>query len=108
MNMLLCLSDVLDFSKVKFTPGESIRVRTDQDKEECRITDICLVSDDRIVVADCANQSVKLLEVTTGRVLHQLQLQDTPGAVCQMSGDRVAVTEAGRIQVSLVTLNINT
>ena len=70
---------------------------------------MCLVADDRIVAVDNASQSVKLLEVTTGRVLHQLQLQDEPWGVCRMSGDRVAVTLPGvcRIQVSVFTFIIN-
>jgi len=105
--MLLRLSDVLDFSKV--TRGESIRVRTDQDDESCSITDMCLVADDRIVVVDHANLSVKLLDVTTGQVLHRLQLQDKPLGVCRMSGDRVAITllRPGGIQVSFFTFTIN-
>jgi len=84
-------------------------VRTDQDKEECFIRDMCLVSDDRIVAVDHVNMSVKLLEVTTGRVLHRLQLRDEPFGVCRMSDDRVAVTLPGvcRIQVSVFTFIIN-
>ena len=64
--MLLGLSDVHDLSKVNFTQREIIRVRTHQDEKECIITDMCLVSNDRIVVVDYNNMSVKLLEVTTG------------------------------------------
>ena len=69
---------------------------------------MCLVSDDRIVAVDSANQSVKLLGVTTCHVLHRLQLQDTPWDVCRMSGDRVAVTlpYADMIQVYFVTFII--
>ena len=105
--MPLRLSDVLDVSKV--TRGESIRVRTDQDDKSCWITDMCLVADDRIVAVDRANESVKLLDVTTGQVLHRLQLQNRPRGVCRMSGDRVAVTLplSGRIQVSFFTFTIN-
>ena len=90
--IILILIVGIDFSKAKVSQGMDIVVRTDQDKEKCIISDICLVSDDRIVVVDYNNESVKLLEVTTGRVLHQLQLQDQPYGVCRMSGDRVAVT----------------
>ena len=43
---------------------------------------------------------MKLLDVTTGQILHRLMLQDRPRGVCRMSGDRVAVTLplSGRIQ----------
>jgi len=63
------------------------------------------------VVVDYENMSVKLLEVTTGRVLHKLTLQHQPWGVCRMSGDRVAVTlpDADMLQVSLCTfIVINT
>jgi len=104
-----CPSDVLDFSKVKLTRGESIRVSTDQDKEPCWINGMCLVSDDRIVAVDYNNMSVKLVDVTAGRVLHQLQLKYLPCGVCRMSGDRVAVTlpDAVTIKVSVYTFITN-
>jgi len=80
-------------------------VRTDRDERFCDISDMCLVADDRIVVVDRDNYSVKLLEVTTGHVLHQLQLQDEPWGVCRMAGDRVAVTLplAKTVKVSFFT-----
>jgi len=70
---------------------------------------MCLVSDDRIVVIDFSNSSVKLVDVIAGRVLDQLKLQHQPWGVCRMSGDRVAVTlpDAHGIMVSFVTFNIN-
>ena len=70
---------------------------------------MCLVSDDRIVVADLSNKSVKLLEVTTGHVLHRLQIKGILQGVCLMAGDRVAVTLTGvrRIQVLFFTFMIN-
>jgi len=111
---LFCFHNIIfivdiDFAKAKFSQGKDIVVRTDQDKEECCISDMCLVSDDRIVAVDNANQSVKLVEVTTGRVLHRLQLQSQPWGVCRMSGNRVAVSLviAKIIQVSFFTFIIN-
>jgi len=66
---------------------------------------MCLVSDDRIVAVDYENRSMKLIDVTTGRVLLQLELQYGPLGVCRMSSDMVAVTlpEADRIQVAFLT-----
>jgi len=105
--MLLCLSDTLDFSKVKFLQVKSISVRTDQDHNTCNITDMCLVSDDRMVMADGVNRSIKLVDLTTGRILHRLELEDCPFGVCKMFGDRVAVTLlAGMIKVPLFIMNI--
>jgi len=73
---------------------------------------MCLLSDDRIVAVDNDNKSVKLLDVTTGHVLHRLQLRDEPFGVCQLSGDRVAVTLpdtcTDMIQVYFVTFIIIT
>jgi len=109
MEIIIFIVDkVIDFSKAKVSQGKDIVVRTDQDKKGCYISDMCLLSDDRIVAVDNDNKSVKLLDVTTGRVLHQLQLQDPPCGVCSMSGDRVAVTlpDAYTIQVSFCTFFI--
>jgi len=50
---------------------------------------MCLVSDDRMVVVDYVNIAVKMVDVTTGRVLHQLKLEDQPWGVCKMSVGRV-------------------
>jgi len=106
--IILILIVGIDFSEAKFSQGKDIVVSTDQDKKGCFINDMCLVSDDRIVVVDYENLSVKLLEVTTGQVLRQLQLQNGPWGVCRMSGDRVAVTVpyADMIQVYFVTFII--
>ena len=90
--IIFIVDNVTDFSKAKFSQVKDIVVRTDRDKEVSWITDMCLVSDDRIVAVDNVNYSVKLLEVTTGHMLHQLQLQNVPFGVCRTSGDRVAVT----------------
>jgi len=110
-NIILIVDNVIDFSKAKVSQGKDIVVRTVQDIEVGFISDMCLLSHDRIVVVDSVNQSVKLVEVTTGRVLHQLKLQHGPVCVCRMSSDRVAVTLTGadrsyRIQVSLCTFII--
>jgi len=70
---------------------------------------MCLVSDDRIVGVDRENNSIKLVDVTAGRMLHRLQLQDKPWHVCLMPGDRVAVTfpSAERIKVSFFPFILN-
>jgi len=53
---------------------------------------MALLSSDRLVVVDPLNQSVKLLDVVQGKVLHQLEVDGTPTSVCSLPEARVAVT----------------
>jgi len=75
-----------------------IKVRT-ENKEVFWVKDMCPLSDNTIVMVDFYNSSLKLVDGTTGNIIHQLTLQNHPHGVCAMSGDRVAVTYGDRIQV---------
>jgi len=53
---------------------------------------MALLTSDRLVVVDNGNQSVKLVDVVQGKVLHQLEVGSMPWRVCSLPGTRAAVT----------------
>jgi len=62
------------------------------DRYNPHLTSMALLTSDRLVVGDRNNQSVKLLDVVQGKVLHQLEMDSMPCRVCSLPGPRAAVT----------------
>jgi len=73
-------------------PLPHIPVKTAMDREDPYLTSIALLTSDRLVVVDYNNQSVKLVNVVQGKVLHQLEVGNMPSSVCSLPGSRAAVT----------------
>jgi len=61
------------------------------DTDYPHLTSMALLTSDRLVVGDHANQSVKLVDVVQGKVLHQLEVGSIPCSVCSLPGTRAAV-----------------
>jgi len=54
---------------------------------------MALLTSDLLVVGDKHNQSVRLVDVAQGKVLHQLEVGSIPWSVCSLPGPRAAVTQ---------------
>ena len=61
------------------------------------ITGICIISDDKILVADCNFKRVKLLDKRY-KVISNCDVPVTEGDMCQISADEVAVTVDDGVQ----------
>ncbi|KAH3793064.1 hypothetical protein DPMN_146567 [Dreissena polymorpha] len=66
-------------------------VRTATDKYSCSITGICTTSNGDLVIADCHNNCVKLLNQAY-KVIDQVQLPTCPWSMCSISSFEMAVT----------------
>jgi len=78
-----------------------IPVRESSDKTGCNLMGMALVPDKKMVLCDCNNKSVKLLDLESGHLVSSLRLSSPPWDVCAIPGQQVAVTlpDEGKIQV---------
>jgi len=82
----------IDFTKEKLSRNADINIKSATDKHGCNITDLAVLPDDLLLLADISNQSVKLADPASGQLLDRLQLPDDPWGLCRLPGDRAAVT----------------
>ncbi|KAH3793085.1 hypothetical protein DPMN_146590 [Dreissena polymorpha] len=66
-------------------------VQTATDQYICSITGICTTSNGDLVIADCYNKCVKLINQAY-KVIDQVQLPTTPWSMCSISSFEMAVT----------------
>ncbi|XP_052809471.1 uncharacterized protein LOC128237934 [Mya arenaria] len=95
---ILPLSDD-DMTGRKFTPSQDIPVRSPYDTDDCLVTSMLLLSEDRLLLTDRKNNTVKLVDTNTSSLVSQVQVP-APWGMCLLPGGRVAVTSVfGRIQL---------
>jgi len=82
----------IDFTKVKLSRNADIKIKSATDRRDCNITDLTVLPDNLLMLADYTNQSVKLVDPVSGQLLDQLQLSGNPWGLCLLPGDRAAVT----------------
>jgi len=94
-----------DFTKVTLTRHSNIDVEFPTNKRGCYITNLAVLPGNLLLLTDRDNQSVKLVDPTSGQLLDQLQLHSTPWGLCLLPGDRAAVTipDKSTIQTIAVT-----
>ncbi|XP_052780361.1 uncharacterized protein LOC128217317 [Mya arenaria] len=81
-----------DLSQSQFSKLPYIPVKTAADTSECFLASMALLSRDRLLLADCRNCSVKLMDTTTNNMMSQVKLPGEPWGMCLLPGDRAAVT----------------
>ncbi|XP_052779317.1 uncharacterized protein LOC128216711 isoform X2 [Mya arenaria] len=81
-----------DLSQSQFRKLPDIPVKKAADTRECFLTSMTLQSRGRLLLADCHNCSVKLVDTTTNKMVSQVKLPGQPWDMCLLPGDRAAVT----------------
>jgi len=67
-------------------------VKAPEDTQSCWVYDMAVLPSCNLLVADMLNQSVKVVDVQTGRLLSHLLLPSEPLSLCLLPGDRAAVS----------------
>ena len=62
------------------------------DTRRCWVADMAVLPSCNLLVADWWNQSVKMMNVQTGRLISYIQLPGEPFRLCLLPGDRAAVS----------------
>ncbi|XP_052788018.1 E3 ubiquitin-protein ligase TRIM33-like isoform X2 [Mya arenaria] len=72
--------------------NESPKVKTSDDIRDCYLTSVALLTGDRLILADCDNYSLKLVDTDNNKLVSQVKLPAFPMDLCLLPGDRAAVT----------------
>ncbi|XP_052778870.1 E3 ubiquitin-protein ligase TRIM33-like [Mya arenaria] len=80
------------FSRAKFSRQPEISVKTSFDTRDSFLTSMTLLTGDRLLLVDRVNDSLKLVNTPTNKVLSQVKLPGGPWDLCLLPGDRGAVT----------------
>ncbi|XP_052811578.1 uncharacterized protein LOC128239130 isoform X2 [Mya arenaria] len=76
---------------MKFTTSKSISVISPSDKHDCWLTNVLLLSEDRILLTD-NNTTVKFVDLQTNSLVSTVSLPGKPWGMCLLPLDRVAVS----------------
>ncbi|XP_052818175.1 uncharacterized protein LOC128244199 [Mya arenaria] len=93
---------VPDLSTVTWKKEDDINVRMTQDKKTCWISSSVLFSPGLFLLADCENNCVKLVDVSSRTVTARLQLPGRPWDVCVLADDQAAVTFTNIYMIQLL------
>ena len=83
-----------------------INIKSATDRRNCNITDLTVLPDNLLMLADDYNQSVKLADPVSGQLLDQLQLPGEPHGVCLLPGNRAAVTIPRRSMIQTISVTM--
>ncbi|XP_052816747.1 protein wech-like [Mya arenaria] len=90
-------------STVTWKKEVDIPVREAQDKDTCWITGSVLLSSGHLLLADCKNNSAKLVDVTNRIVTSRIQLPSGPWDVCTLPDDQAAITLPNTSMIQLLS-----
>ncbi|XP_052780362.1 uncharacterized protein LOC128217318 [Mya arenaria] len=96
-----------DLSQSQFRKLPDIPVKKAADTRECFLTSMTLLSRGRLLLADCHNCSVKLVDTTTNKMVSQVKLPGQPWDMCLLPGDRAAVTLPLKNKIQFVSTQGN-
>ena len=80
-----------DFKEVELTEKMELEVAP-TDTRKCWVVDMAVLPSCNLLVADWINNSVKVMDGQTGRLISQVQLPGEPYRLCLLDGDRAAVS----------------
>ncbi|XP_052779320.1 uncharacterized protein LOC128216714 [Mya arenaria] len=95
-----------DLSQSQFSKLPDIPVKTAACRE-CALTRVTLLSRGRLLLADCYNNSVKLVDTTTNKMVSQVKLPGQPWDLCLLPGERAAVNLPGLKEIQFVSTQEN-
>jgi len=81
-----------DSKRVCLSWRPCIDAKSSEDRRECLITSVVLLSDDKLLVTDYANAVIKAFELSTNRLVAELSLPGKPWNACVIPNNHVAIT----------------
>lgn len=71
---------------------QSFNIRTDEDKEKCAVTGMCLLPGGQVAIVDNNNKKIKLLCASRYSVIAALARPPCPEDICHINGTQLVVT----------------
>ncbi|XP_060604643.1 uncharacterized protein LOC132757390 [Ruditapes philippinarum] len=97
-------TEPLPIKSGQFSCQGEIRVKTSEDKYECWISGITLTNPDLLIITDCENKAVKMVDINSQMVTDQLQLDTIPHDVTRVSNTKLAVTLPFKQTIQIVSI----
>jgi hypothetical protein len=86
---------------------EKIGVNTSKDERECYITGMTLLTPDLLIITDCDNKAVKMVDFSSQSVSDQLQLDDVPRDITTVASNELAVTLPNIQTIQFISISSN-
>ncbi|XP_052780805.1 uncharacterized protein LOC128217597 [Mya arenaria] len=96
-----------DLRQYQFSKLPGIPVKTAADTSNCFLTGVAFLSGDRLLLADFNNNSVKLVDTTTNKMVSQVKLPGKPWGLCLLPGERAPVTLPSKKKIQFVSTHGN-
>jgi hypothetical protein len=84
-----------------------ICVKTSQDNIKCWITGMILLTPDILIITDCDNKAVKMVDTSSQSVSDQLQLDDGPWYITTVTSTDLAVTLTNKRTIQFISISSN-
>lgn len=99
IHRLSSLGSVRDHKTMVSTMKEQTThdIKVDDDQDQCNIWGTCITSNGNILIADNANNKLKLLDKWTYKVLDYCGLTASPRSLCRLGGIEAAVSLSNKV-----------
>ncbi|XP_052781794.1 uncharacterized protein LOC128218226 [Mya arenaria] len=96
-----------DLSQSQFSKLPDVPVKALNDTRDCYLTSMALLPGDRLLLTDCANYLLKLLDTYNNKLVSQVKLLGEPWDLCLLPGERAAVTLPQERKIQFVSTQEN-
>jgi uncharacterized protein YxjI len=83
-------------------------VKTSKDKLGCYIRGMTLLTPDLLIITDCYNNAVMMVDTSSKSVSDQLQLDDGPWDITRVTSTELAVTLPVKQTIQFISISSNT
>jgi len=91
-----------DFKAVELTETMRLQLKAPTDPQPSWVYDMAVLPSCNLLIADGENQSLKVVDVQTGRLLSHLHLPSEPLSLCLLPGDRAAVLQPDQKIIQII------
>ncbi|WAR08595.1 hypothetical protein MAR_018553 [Mya arenaria] len=81
-----------------FTSTQDILVKSPSDTKICLLKDVLLLSDDRLLLSDSSNGTMKIVDLKTSSLTSEVNVPGVPWGMCHIPEDMVALSVTHSIQ----------
>ncbi|XP_060573343.1 uncharacterized protein LOC132731223 [Ruditapes philippinarum] len=91
----------------QFSHEGEICVKTSKDKISCQIIGMTLLTPDLLIITDCDNNAVKMVDTSSQSVSDQLQQDDEPWDITRLTSTELAVTLPDIQTIQFISISSN-